>query len=151
MYSAFVETVGVWGVEGVEGTEGAEGTDELGGAEGVEGLDGAEGVEGAEFSVSGSFSVSFEGGDCSTLLSDDVGGAETLPSSGASQANAGNRNAHANSSAAKDFAFFIKIPHNIDKAKSAPNVNQEVHTKVKREQNSLVDILPEKTSAVNTH
>jgi hypothetical protein len=102
MYSAFVETVGVWGVEGVEGVEGV---DEVGGVEGVEGVDG---VGGAEFSVSGSFSVSFEGGDCSTLLSDDVGGAETLPSSGASQANAGSRNAHANSSAAKDFAFFIK-------------------------------------------
>lgn len=102
MYSAFCETVGVWGVEGVEGADG------VGGVEGVEGLDGAEGVEGAEFSVSGSFSVSFEGGDCSTLLSDEVGGVERLPSSGASQANAGSRNAHANSSAAKDFAFFIK-------------------------------------------
>lgn len=99
MYCAFVETVGVWGVEGVEGTEGVDGADEVGGVEGV---------EGAEFPVSGSFSVSFEGGDCSTLLSDEVGGVETLPSSGALQANAGSRNAHANSSAAKDFAFFIK-------------------------------------------
>ena len=107
MYSAFVETVGVWGVEGVEGTEGAEGADELGGVEGVEGLDGAEGVEGAEFSVSGSFSVSFEGGDCSTLLSDEVGGVKALLSSVA-QAKEGSRKAHANSSAAKDFAFFIK-------------------------------------------
>ena len=110
MYSAFCETVGVWGVEGVEGTEGVEGADELGGVEGVEGLDGAEGVEGAEFSVSGSFSVSFEGGVSSTLPLDEVGGVKA-PLSSAAQANAGSRNAHANSSAAKDFAFFIKIPH----------------------------------------
>ena len=107
-----------------------EGADEGGGVEGLDGVEGVDGVEGAEFSAS----VSFEGGDCSTLLSDELGGVETLPSSGASQANAGSRNAHANSSAAKDFAFFIKIPHKfILKAIYRFDClkNQEVHTKVK--------------------
>ena len=96
MYCAFVETVGVWGVEGVEGVDGAE---EVGG------------VDGAEFSVPDPFPVSLEGGDASELLSDETGGVEEWLSSAATQANEGSRNVHAKRSAAKDFAFFIKIPH----------------------------------------
>lgn len=99
MYCAFVETTGVSGVVGVDGVEG------------VDGVDGVEGVElsGEEFSASSDE-------ESSLALSEEVGGVELGVLSAVSQANTGSKKLSARSSAAKDFAFFIKIPHKVNQA-----------------------------------
>ena len=102
MYCALVETTGVSGVVGVDGVEGVEGVDGVvvGGVEGVE-LSGAE-LSGVELSTFSEEDSSF------TVLSDEVGGGELISLSAVLQATAGSKKLSAKSSAAKDFAFFIK-------------------------------------------